>query len=83
MAADPSLDRFLSDLRTAWKEGEIRPDRASEGEAKRGRRRPDTFALVTNELQEPWRTSRELLERLQAERRDNIPISCCARCSAA
>ncbi|WP_292530409.1 hypothetical protein [Mesorhizobium sp.] len=45
---------------------------------KRGRRRPDAFALVTKELQawfdeEPWRTSRELLERLQAERPGQYP----------
>ena len=36
------------------------------------RRRPDPFAAVTTELRgwfeaEPWHTSRELLERLQAE----------------
>lgn len=73
VAVDPSLDRFLSGLRTAWKEGEIRPTAQAKPKQKRGRRRPDPFALVTKELQawfdeEPWRTSRELLERLQAER---------------
>jgi hypothetical protein len=40
--------------------------------AKRGRRRPDPLATVTVVLRgwfeaEPWRTSRELLERLQVE----------------
>ena len=39
---------------------------------KRSRRRPDPFAAVTAELRgwfeaEPWHTSRELLERLQAQ----------------
>ncbi|MCP4308776.1 MAG: transposase, partial [bacterium] len=68
----PALDRFLSGLRTAWKEGEIRPTAKPKPKQKRGRRRPDPFAEVTEELrawfdEEPWRTSRELLERLQAE----------------
>nr|WP_258598410.1 transposase family protein [Mesorhizobium sp. AR07] len=47
VAADPSLDRFLSGLRTAWKEGEIRPTAQAKPKQKRGRRRPDPFALVT------------------------------------
>jgi hypothetical protein len=39
------------------------------------RRRPDPFAEVTSELRgwfeaEPWHTSRELLERLQAQCRE-------------
>jgi hypothetical protein len=42
------------------------------------RRRPDPFAAVTTELRawfeaEPWHTSRELLERLQAERPGAYP----------
>ena len=42
------------------------------------RRRPDPFAAVTAELRawfeaEPWHTSRELLERLQAERPGAYP----------
>ncbi|MET2833141.1 transposase, partial [Mesorhizobium shangrilense] len=78
VVADPSLDRFLSGLRTAWKEGEIRPTAQAKPKQKRGRRRPDPFALVTKELQawfdeEPWRTSSELLERLQAERPGQYP----------
>jgi len=59
-------------LRTAWKEGEVRPTIIAKAKPKRLRRRPDPFAAVTTELRgwfeaEPWHTSRELLERLQAE----------------
>ncbi len=76
--ADPALDRFLSGLRTAWKEGEIRPTAMLKPKQKRERRRPDPLAGVTDELrawfdEEPWRTSRELLERLQAEYPEKYP----------
>jgi hypothetical protein len=45
---------------------------------KRGRRRPDPLAKVTEQLRtwftaEPWRTGRELLERLQAEYPGSYP----------
>ena len=45
---------------------------------KRGRRRPDPLLKVTGQLrawfdEEPWRTSRELLDRLQAERPEEYP----------
>lgn len=78
--ADPTLDRFLSDLRAAWKEGEIPPTAQAKPKQKRDRRRPDPFALVSNELkawfdEEPWRTSREFLQRLQAERPRHIRIT--------
>jgi hypothetical protein len=68
----PTLEQFLSGLRTAWQEGEVRPTSAPKPKAKRSRRRPDPFVAVTTRLREwfeaePWRTSRELLERLQAE----------------
>jgi hypothetical protein len=68
----PTLEEFLSGLRTAWKEGEVRPTSVAKPKPKRLRRRPDPFAAVTTELRgwfeaEPWHTSRELLERLQAE----------------
>src|SRR5438270_6744015 len=69
----PTLEQFLSGLRTAWKDGgEVRPTSVAKAKPKRSRRRPDPFAAVTTELRgwfeaEPWHTSRELLERLQAE----------------
>jgi len=74
----PTLEQFLSGLRTAWKEGEVRPTSAPKAKPKRLRRRPDPFAAVTTELRgwfeaEPWHTSRELLERLQTEHPDTYP----------
>src|SRR5713101_4808711 len=68
----PTLEQFLSGLRTAWQEGEVRPTSVAKAKPKRLRRRPDPFAAVTTELRgwfeaEPWHTSRELLERLQTE----------------
>jgi hypothetical protein len=52
------------------------------------RRRPDPFAAVTTELREwfeaePWRTSRELLERLQTEHPGVYPEGGCGHCSVA
>jgi len=74
----PTLEEFLAGLRTAWREGEVRPTAQAKPKAKRGRRRPDPFAAVTARLHEwfaaePWRTSRELLGRLQAEIPDRYP----------
>src|SRR5262245_4512147 len=68
----PTLEQFLSGLRTAWREGEVRPTSVAKAKPKRSRRRPDPFAAVTVELRgwfeaEPWHTSRELLERLQVQ----------------
>jgi hypothetical protein len=68
----PTLEEFLSGLRTAWQGGEVRPTAQPKPVAKRTRRRPDPFATVSDQLRawfeaEPWRTGRELLERLQAE----------------
>ena len=69
---EPTLEEFLSGLRTAWREGEVRPTSKPKEKIKRGRRRPDPLVLVTAQLHdwfeaEPWRTARELLERLQDE----------------
>jgi hypothetical protein len=66
------IDLFLASLRTAWKEGGARPTDRPIVKAKRGRRRPDPLIRVTPDLRkwfeaEPWRTSSELLARLQAE----------------
>ena len=68
----PTLEQFLSGLRTAWREGEVRPTSVAKTKPKRSRRRPDPFAAVTVQLRgwfeaEPWHTSRELLDRLQAQ----------------
>lgn len=68
----PTLEQFLSGLRTAWKGGEVRPTSVPKPKPKRLRRRPDPFLAVTIMLREwfeaePWRTSRELFERLQVE----------------
>ena len=66
----PTMEQFLSGLRTAWQEGEVRPTRKPKEKVRRGRRRPDPFVAVTALMREwfeaePWRTSRELFERLQ------------------
>lgn len=55
-------------------EAEIRPTAIP----KRERRRPDPLVKVTDQQrawfdEEPWRTSRELLERLQAEHPEQYP----------
>jgi hypothetical protein len=68
----PPIEAFLAGLRMAWKDGEVRPTARSKPKQKRGRRRPDPLAKVTAQLHawftvEPWRTGRQLLERLQAE----------------
>jgi len=80
-AAAPSpstLEQFLSGLRTAWRDGEVRPTSKPKQKAPRGRRRPDPFVTVTALVREwfeaePWRTSRELFERLQELRPDVFP----------
>jgi len=64
-----TLEQFLCGLRTAWQDGEVRPTSRPKGKARRERRRPDPFVVVTAQVREwfeaePWRTSRELFERL-------------------
>ena len=78
--AAPELDAFLSGLRTAWKSGDIRPTAADKPKVRRGRRRPDPLVDVTEQLkrwfeEEPWRTGRELLEKLQTEQPGDYPES--------
>ena len=75
----PTLEAFLSGLRTAWREGEVRPTSKAKEKAKRGRRRPDPLVAVTAQLHdwfeaEPWRTALELLERLQNEQPGRYPV---------
>jgi hypothetical protein len=74
----PTLEAFLRGLRTAWRDGEVRPINRPKPKAPRGRRRPDPFAAVTAQVREwfeaePWRTSGELFERLQNERPGVFP----------
>ena len=62
----------MEGLRISWCGGEIRPTARAKPAAKRERRRPDPLLAVTAELEEwyqaePWRTSREFLERVQAK----------------
>jgi hypothetical protein len=76
--SEPTLEEFLASLRTAWRQEEVRPTARTKEAGKRGRRRPDPFAAVTVQLREwfeaePWRTSRELLERLQGEQPGAYP----------
>jgi hypothetical protein len=73
-----TLEQFLSGLRTAWAEGEVRPTSKQRPKAPRGRRRPDPLVTVTPRLREwfevePWRTSSEFLERLQGEQPGLFP----------
>ncbi len=77
-ASEPPLEQFLAGLRTAWSEGEARPTAKPAEKPKRGRRRPDPLAKVTEQLHawiesEPWRSSRELLEKLQAAHPGECP----------
>ena len=77
-SATPRLELFLSGLRTAWRDGEVRPTLQSKPKAPRGRRRPDPFLTVTPRVREwfeaePWRTSRELFERLQKDQPEVFP----------
>ena len=76
--AQPSLDAFLSSLKTLWQDGEARPTATDKPPQKRGRRRPDPLVEVTDQLktwfmEEPWRSGRELLEKLQADAPDDYP----------
>ena len=72
------LDSFVAGLRTAWQDGEVRPTSQPKPKAKRGRRRPDPLAAVTDELRswfeaDPSLSGRQLLDRLQAEHPGEYP----------
>jgi hypothetical protein len=79
LVSEPTLAQFLEGLRTSWREGEVRPtSKRKEKVGKYWRRCPDPFLTVTAQMREwfdaePWRTSRELLERLQAQQPDAYP----------
>ena len=77
-ATAATLEQFLSGLRTVWQDGEVRPTSKPKEKARRGRRRPDPFVTVTASLRqwfeaEPWRTTRELFERLQQAHPGSFP----------
>jgi len=69
----PTLAQFLVGLRTSWQEGEVRPTaKPKKRVAPYCRHVPDPFEAVAAQVRgwfeaEPWRTARELLERLQGE----------------
>jgi hypothetical protein len=76
--ARPPLEAFLSSLRIAWRSGEVRPTAFDKPRQMRGRRRPDPLIEVTEQLkrwfeEEPWRSGRDLLEKLQAELPGDYP----------
>ena len=69
---------FLSSLKVLWHNGEARPTAVHKTPPKRERRRPDPRLHVTDQLKtwfedEPWRTGRQLLEKLQAEQPNIYP----------
>jgi hypothetical protein len=72
----PTLEEFLAGLRTAWREGEVRPTAKPKAAPVRWwRTRADPFAGAWPQLRawfdaEPDRTARELLERLVAGQED-------------
>jgi hypothetical protein len=73
-----SLDRFVAGLRTAWQDGEVRPTSRPKPKAKRGRRRPDPLADVTDDLRawfeaDPSLSGRQLLDRLRAKHPGQYP----------
>ncbi len=77
-AITSTLDQFMAGLRMAWQDGEVRPTSQPKPKAPCGRRRPDPFVTVTGRVREwfeaePWRTSRELFERLQQEQPGVFP----------
>ena len=74
----PPLEQFLAGLRTAWADGGARPTAMPLEKPKRERRRPDPLVKVTEQLRawfeaEPWNTSRQLLEKLQAAHPGEYP----------
>ncbi len=76
----PSLDAFLSSLKTLWQDGEPRPTANDKLPQMRGRRRPDPLVEVTDQLktwfmEEPSRSGHQLLEKLQAEAPGDYPES--------
>ncbi len=78
-ARDADLETFLKSLSTAWHEGEVRPTHQPKPKRVRNwRTRQDPFAAVWPRLRawledEPDRTAKELLHRLQVEYPEQYP----------
>jgi hypothetical protein len=77
-AAAPPLDAFVSSLQTLWQHGDARPTASDRSVPKRGRRRPDPLVAVTEQMKrwfedEPWRSGREPLGKLQTEQPGDYP----------
>jgi hypothetical protein len=70
--APAALDQFPASLKSAWREGEANPTTKAKTKIPRLRRRPDPLASANQQIEswfaaEPWRTSREFLDRLQIQ----------------
>ena len=61
----PALEAFLSGLRTAWREGEVRPTSRPKEKIKRGRRRPDPLVAVTGQMHD-WFQRRAMADWARA-----------------
>ncbi len=73
-----TLEQFLSELRTAWQGGEVRPTSKPKEKAPLGRRQPGSLVTVAALLREwfevePCWTTRELFERQQQEYPGQFP----------
>jgi len=80
-AREPDLEKFLTSLSTAWRQGEVRPTHQTRPRVRRyWRTRNDPFDAVWPRLRawfdaEPDRTGKELFQRLQAEYPNQFPDS--------
>jgi len=75
----PGLSRYAYQEASSLLPAEVRPTSRAKEKAKHGRRRPDPLVAVTAQLHEwfeaePWRTARELLDRLQDEQHGTYPV---------
>src|SRR4051794_36674934 len=84
----PSIEAFLAGLRTAWRDGEVRPTAQPKPKQKRGRRRPDPLVAGTAQLRawfdaDPSRTGANCWSGYKLSILAVIPTICCERSSAA
>ena len=86
VAADPSLDRFLSGLRTAWRVKPAQPRKPSRSKnGAVGDRIPSPSSPKNCKrglTKSPGGRAANCWSVCRRNVRGNIPISCCARCSA-